>query len=283
MARFILHSYLLLAITAVMLAKATTAGQGLKLQDDVLFLFLFFATLADYNMHRYIKTRYLPNGMVTESADWAGRHNALIKVLIIISLLASAISVLFLKKSVISLLLPLAAITLLYSITAIKSVGFSKMLPSVPGVKIIILALVWTCATVLLPFAAADHAIQPGSFWMLMAERFTFIFAVAIPFEIRDRETDTMAGIKTLAVALGEKKALRLSNIMLLFSFLIALQQYGSEGKIGSIAAYGISVIFTLALINIQKFRQLQYYLELYLDGSILFHATVIYLSAILL
>ena len=63
----------------------------------------------------------------------------------------------------------------------------------------------------------------------MLLERFLFVFAITIPFDIRDMEIDIKEGLKTIPVIMGKKKAMMIANILLvLFTMicLVALQKH---------------------------------------------------------
>ena len=117
---------------------------------------------------------------------------------------------------------------------------------------------------------------------LIFIERFTFIFAIAIPFDIRDMNVDELAGIKTIPVTFGEKPALVFCNIIMGISLTIAFVHYLAESMTFILPAYFISVGLTLYFINSTKLKCLPFYHHGILDGSIILHGILISLSFII-
>lgn len=82
-------------------------------------------------------------------------------------------------------------------------------LRSIPYLKTTIIALVWTLICVCLN--------GPPNFIDLI-DCFTFVFLLSIPFDYKDRQSDTQQGVKTIATYLGEKTPQVLSIIFTVYS-----------------------------------------------------------------
>ena len=61
--------------------------------------------------------------------------------------------------------------------------------PQFRGLKIFLVALVWAGATVVLPTLGSSHPVT-WDVWVETAQRFFFVLALLIPFEIRDLKYD---------------------------------------------------------------------------------------------
>lgn len=105
----------------------------------------------------------------------------------------------------------------LYVVPVIKS----KNLRQITGLKILIIAMVWVLATVVLPVAqigAPDWANYTGVLGWILAERFVFLILLCLPFDWRDVAVDQKANIKTWPRLLGLEKT------KYLFFTLVSLQ-----------------------------------------------------------
>jgi len=90
-----------------------------------------------------------------------------------------------------------------------------KSLRHVPFLKIFLIAFCWTLATVTLPAIAQGHTLLVPSTWWLTIERFIFIFAITLPFDVRDIQEDEGSKLQTLPMLVGVRNALILSGILL--------------------------------------------------------------------
>lgn len=139
--------------------------------------------------------------------------------------------------------------------------------------------MVWTAVTVFLPVIQTGNASKYTQVLLIFAERFTFIFAIAIPFDIRDMKADSQAGIKSIPATFGEKRALLICNFMMALSISVACYHYLSQSMYFILSAYIVSVILTTIFINYRKIRSTPLYYHGILDGSILLHGLIISLS----
>ena len=81
---------------------------------------------------------------------------------------------------VLTILGVLGFLTLLYVFPSINQKNFRSM----AGVKVFIVALVWSALTVLVPAYYANSV--PTDLWICFTQRFFIVLALIVPFEIRD-------------------------------------------------------------------------------------------------
>lgn len=153
---------------------------------------------------------------------------------------------------------PLIIVSLFYAV----KMSNSKALRDISFVKIVLISLSWTVVSVLIP-AYVNEAIFLKEVGYLFALNFTYIFALVIPFDIRDIPFDEPQK-KTIPQLLGVDSAKYLSL------FLIGACGIGSffftEWYVYLFPIYLLSVIFIL-LVN--KHRKELFYVGA-IDGLIL-------------
>ena len=277
--KFIINSNILIAFAAVSLTLASQVQLGMTPQPELYMMIIFFATLLDYNFHRFITLNNRPGIRLAEKYYWAAAHLLLLKTLIAVSIAGLGITLLLASARVIIFLGLMAMLTLFYSIPAYRKSGISSRFLKIPGIKTLLIAFVWTAVTVFLPIIHSGIPTDTNQILLLFAERLIYIFAIAIPFDIRDMKNDELAGLRTIPLAFGEKTARKISNIALLFSLSIAIFHYTDLNMIFIIPAYVSCIIVSLALINIRKLAGLTNYYHGLLDGSILLFGILIGLS----
>ena len=261
------------------LTLATQVQLGMQPQFQEYLAVIFFATLLDYNFHRFWAIHTNPEAARIEKFKWATERLTQLKILIIISLSGLAASLIFIRVEILFVLIPLAAIPLLYSFPFPGKRNYKSPLLKISGLKTIMIALVWTAATVLIPVLQPGNSVKFGPVLLLLLERFTLIFAIAIPFDIRDMQFDTLSGVKTIPIKFGEDSALKISTISLLLALLIAIYHYMDLNMIFILPAYLFSIVSTLIFINNKAFKSLQLYYHGILDGCILLFGILICLS----
>jgi len=190
------------------------------LQQNFTFYHLLFvgsSTWLIYNLHRYfggqMTTEFSEKPFVVESLNQAILRSAIPFVAIIVSIFHFTLNEIL-------MLAPAGMISMLY----VGDLFFKKEntgLRSIPFVKIFLIALVWSIVTVGLPLA--NHLDQISFLdFVLFMERFFFILAITIPFDIRDLGIDNR-GLRTIPQLLGVKKAKLLSWLFLLCSVVCSV------------------------------------------------------------
>ncbi len=273
---------MLIALAAVSLALATQAGLGLSVLFRPYLALLFFATLFDYSLHRFIGLQKLTKDFVPEKFSWAKEHSILLKAIVVISFFATSFYLLFVSFLTQLILLVVAVPTILYSFDILRNKNSIFNFKKVPWIKSFLLAFVWATVTVIVPFSDSLNLILYNQAILLFLERFTFIFALAILFDIRDIKQDSKTEIKTLPIYFGESKSLLVSNILLLSSLSTALFHYMYLELFSMATAYFVSIIWILIITNNKTLRAKKYYYSGFLDGSILIHGLLIYISSLI-
>ena len=149
-------------------------------------------------------------------------------------------------------------------------------LREIPYLKIFVITFVWTWTTILIPVTAEGINSIDASVVELFAQRFLFIFAITIQFDIRDMKADRQAELKTLPLLLGHGNAKLISVIALIISFIVSVFSSLNAQNTYVLLALVISVILTLFFItrNEKAFPGKYYYH--FLDGALLFQGVLV-------
>ncbi len=182
---------------------------------DVLTLFIFCATLSSYNLHRIValkSTKPKENSVM----KWSLENDGLIYFLFAISSIICLVSFFFLKFNTQLVLVFLGLLTIFYSLPSFF-LRKNRKLREFPWIKIFLISIVWTSSTVILPvfeyhqslilrnavYGGIDHSII---YWIAL-QNFLFIFAITLPFDIRDADFDSAEKIKTIPNSIGISKS----------------------------------------------------------------------------
>jgi 4-hydroxybenzoate polyprenyltransferase len=276
---FIIHSNILIALAALALTLATQVQIGMEPRAHAYLTIIFLATLFDYNLHRYLTLYNKPEAVKNDKLKWAKEHLNTFVAVIILSVGGLVVALFFVKAEILFLLVPLAILSFLYSFPFPGKQKRNFRLMKIPGMKTFLIAFVWTGATVMIPVFFENKPFDHLHIILLFAERFTFIFAIAIPFDIRDMETDSLASIRTIPIVYGEKNALNISNVALLLSLSIASFHYLDMKMVFILPAYLFSIVTTFIFINTKAIKNMTFYHHGILDGSILLHGLLIFVS----
>lgn len=234
---------------------------------------LFASTIGIYNFCILITNPPHPDRSLHNRIRWFFAHYRLMVTLTIVSILSLAPLFFLVSFSSKLLLIFLAILSFAYGLP-LFAMGDKKFgLRNIPGLKLILITLVWTMSIVLLPVleAQANHlaTISLRDTTILIAKRFLFIAAVAIPFDIRDLFEDKQFGLKTIPVAWGEKNAYLFCQL-LLAGYLVLLFLFRNHGFSTDFFALTLSIILTGWLIFRSKWEKNEYYYFFFLDGVLI-------------
>lgn len=138
-----------------------------------------------------------------------------------------------------------------------------------PGIKIFIVALVWSGVTVLLPLvdnyevliSGKGFALDAGIEWL---QRCLFIVVLTIPFEIRDMTVDDLS-LGTIPQKVGVKRAKSLGIFLLCLVLVLELLKRNSLWQ-DTVSMFIILVLTMLALVFSRE-KQNKYYCSFLVEG----------------
>lgn len=251
---------------AVFFAMETYLVFNLTQQINYLF-FLFFGTLIIYSLHRYIGLKEY-KAKLTLRATKIRSFRPLSYALLIISITAC----IYLSFSLdYSNFLPLSLPILLSLLYILPVLPKNKRLRDYPFMKIFLIALVWT----ILCFSIPKSNYESKDIFLIV-ERFFFMLAITLPFDIRDINIDSRFGVKTIATELGEKKTVLLALLLLLSGFiLLAIYYFQSNEAAYFLLRYLFVYTLTGFLIYSSSSTKQDYHFTGYLDGTLILRGLV--------
>lgn len=276
---FIIHSNILIALAALALTLASQVQLGMVPHFHPYLAAIFLATLFDYNLHRYLALSKRTETDNIEKFRWTDENPVIFRALIILSFAGLVIVLFFVRIEILLLLIPLAFFSYLYSFPFPAGKKHNFRVLKITGIKTLLIAGVWSGVTVLVPVFFGEQTFHFQQIALLIAERFTFIFAIALPFDIRDMKSDSLTYLKTIPIKFGEKITLKTANVFMLISLCVALFHYVHPNMLFILPAYIFSIIITVFFINSKTLKSLPLYYYGILDGSILLHGMLIFLS----
>jgi 4-hydroxybenzoate polyprenyltransferase len=268
----LLFSNVFMALCAVAQGLVTFHIIGSKPVYPVLAL-LFASTLGLYNFCILIIRPKRPETSPYRRVRWFFAHHRLMVTMTIACLLGLVPLFFLLANSSKLLLVGLAVLSFGYGLPLFTTKGGKSGLRNVPGLKAILITLVWTLSCVLLPiFEAQDtlHMSVPASTTsIILAKRFLFIAALTVPFDIRDLFQDRIAGLKTIPVAFGEQKAYLFCQFLLAGHILLLLLLRNYRLTSDFFALTTVSIL-TGWLIFKSTWQRNEYYYFFFLDGVLI-------------
>jgi 4-hydroxybenzoate polyprenyltransferase len=280
---FVLFSNIFLSLSVTSLVFETDFILSQPIQNLTYPLFLFSATLFLYCFHRVYSFNFNSSpAHLTERHLWVRNNKLLFYCILVSSALATLFSVVFLVPFRIFIsLLPVGLISLGYTVPCIPWKGKLIRLRDLPGIKIFLISLVLGLTTVLLPVLATDSfLVLPRTLlYFVFLRRIFFIFAITIPFDIRDMEYDRQSGTMTIPLLLGVPKSRNMALLALTLFMLSGIFQYFYFGNIG--LPYLLALILSAmvsgwVIMRSQKSRP-DYYYSFYLEGMMLLQCLLIF------
>lgn len=266
-----------------------------------LYLFSFGSTLFLYNAQRLIVAFDLIREPMNQSERhvWIRHNRLLLAVLTIVSGFAAAYAAFMIytdpavvkKEALFKVIFWVGLLSIAYAIPFMRWHGEWIRLRDLPGMKLFMIAFVWTVVVVGIPYLTADfHDPEPTYFGaggrILFLEVFLFFIGITIPFDIRDMYSDKKH-IRTIPQLLGEKKSIQLAVSLVIAVGIIQLLAdllfrwnavSGSETIAGirlfSLPASLVAVAWTLLsgqLVRGADSQKHEMYFSFLLDGLLLF------------
>ncbi|MES2382842.1 MAG: UbiA family prenyltransferase [Bacteroidota bacterium] len=273
-----IQSNIYIALAAVFLTVATQLQLGSNPQWHPYLFLIFFATLFEYNLHRLITVITNKEALQDPKHKWVNNNLPAFYFIVAVSVIGFVIAVLLAKNTVLITLIPIALITLFYSTPLTnKSKGLFR-LRQIPFLKIFLIAFVWSTITILLPVIHSGISILHTHVLSMLVERFLFVFAITLPFDVRDIDADKQEGLQTIPLHIGENNAMRLANFSLGLCFGICLVHYIYTQQWFIIPAICISVISTFIFLKNKYLKTLPLYHYGILDGTMLLQGLLVLL-----
>lgn len=268
----ILFSNLFMALCTVAQALVTLKLIGSKPYYPLLAL-LFSSTLFIYNICLFLTKPTDPAKSPLLPKRWFFAHNRLMITITLVSVIVLLFTYLMLSFKSEVLLAGLGILSVGYTLPIFSKGDQRYGLRNVPGIKSILIALVWTMSCVLLPIFEAERVhhitIAPADILILIAKRFLFIIALTIPFDIRDLFQDSQSGLKSIPVMFGEKGAYLFCQF-LLAGYIVLLFIFKGNGFNHDFFALGATTILMGWLIFRSKWEKNEYYYFFYMDGVLI-------------
>lgn len=283
--RFVLKILDFLVVTNVYVATGTFSLTWLSLQfygNDKLDLafFVFFSTLFTYNFIRLARVQHMIKEGDSTRHKNIFRFRAFLWFFSIISAIAAFIFFLRVDESIYYPLLFMGLISIAYSLPVYKKQGIWLRLRDMPFIKIFIIAFVWAIVTSLFPMQVSDVPIN----WLVVIERFLFVFAITIPFDIRDLRFDA-ENLNTIPQVFGIKKARYVGLVAIVIAEALLFYNYFFFGMYSLFSALAIYISYELSAVLVYKSHPslTERYFTLGVEGTSILLGLLFYLSQNLL
>ncbi len=241
--------------------------------DTLLAVHVATATMFVYTCHRLFSSAKM-NIQGQSRYSFAIEKSTSLLFMIAISLPISLLTFFLLGRAT-QLALVISGII---SIGYIMPLIFRKRLRDIGVSKIVLISMVWAT----LPILTVLDNLDVRLISLLFAEHFFFIFALTLPFDVRDQELDQKAQVSNLANTLGLTKLKSLLIACILIAALSAglLFYLGYYSLILFASIISLLTIQLIVTIGLKKTNSELYYL-FFLDSFILFKGLIYWLCTL--
>lgn len=214
-------THLLIAAGAGTCAYTTGVVLGTTVNFLQPSLFISLCTGFGYSVQRMLKVKVRPESVPAERLEFLRANGRGMLAVWGVGVIASAVC-LELEWGVAGVVMVavLGGLGIGYAAVPKNWVKGLKALREVPGLKLPLLSVVWSAATVVLPWMLSGENDWPEELWMAAASRTLFIAGLTIPFDLRDADLDHPS-MKTLAQTLKPKFTVLLAAYLVMLSSLL--------------------------------------------------------------
>ena len=186
----------------------------------------------------------------------------------------------FLSIPMLLVLMVLVVGSFFYSVPLISWKGKKVRIRESLYFKQLVLSVSWAIVTVVLPMLEEKIILMPGIVAAQFFSVVTFIYALCVPFEIRDMEREKLEGVQTIPVVYGTKVAKVLGVIALLIGSLMHLILfYENHISLYTLMALNISFLLTLFLMTFSARKPTDLYCKFYVDGLMIIQFLMVFVS----
>ncbi|PSR09610.1 MAG: hypothetical protein DA408_21405 [Bacteroidetes bacterium] len=269
---FVLYGHFWIATAALAMALQTQLLLAGHWSWTALDGFIATGTLTIYALHRLVAMWLSPTTTSDERFGVMRRFKTQILWYAVVAGLGAAYFFWHLSGSTQLLLLAPSGIALAYVLPLLNG----RRLRDLPYLKIFLIAIAWSWITVVTPAHVAGVSLNWPVAWMLV-ERCCFIFAITIPFDIRDLAMDEQAGVSTLPRHWGIAKAKQMAYLALA-GMLLAVAANWCLGTYTTAATIVLLVsgLSSAALVRATRPDHPDYFFSGLLDGTMILQCLLV-------
>lgn len=259
---FYLNSSIHVALAVYSLTWITLLENDILYDENVLY-FTFYASITGYNFVKYFGVAKFHHRSLT---NWLKA----IQIFSFICFLLMCYYALQLSIKTLLYVFGFGMITFLYAIPFLPKRLFldsKHNLRTIGGLKIYLIALVWSGVVVFLPLIENDFIIN-GDVLLTGIQRFIFIIVLMLPFEIRDLRYDSLR-LSTVPQKIGVKQTKLIGSMLLIFFFLIEF--FKDEMSFTKNAILLSVALITFIFLIFSKTEQRKYYSAFWVEGIPIF------------
>ena len=245
-----------------------------------LIMFTFLATVSAYNFMRLMRAK----GALADSVplfQWVDRNRVWQWIMVAISGLLSVIFIFPLIGKLVGILWWIVPICVLY----VLPFGYPRRyfgLRAIPALKVPIVGLVWAVVTVVMPGSVADDPSSEPIIFFLFIQRFLFVMALTIAFDIRDSAIDP-PGLRTVPQLFGDRGARWIAIGMIIIAASVSISFSLLDPDHGSVHLLPlIGMIISAILVHFADRSKPEIYYGFIIDGLLIFLPLLAWMGSML-
>ena len=253
---FYINSSIHVALAVYALVRVTEFYFDVAYNESLCY-FIFYGTITGYNFVKYAGVAGLHHLSLTKN----------LRLIQLFSLVAFALMVWYVLKLDLKTLyyfVPFGLLTILYAVPLFKK--FSVNLRAIASLKIIIISLVWSGVTCLIPIAVEGVDLD-SKLVLIFIQRFLFVLVLTLPFDIRDLRFDKKQ-LQTIPQLIGVERTKKLGFVLLGITMVIEfLITPNAKFKF----VYLVIFLSLLFLLQRAKRKQPRYYASFWVESLPIF------------
>lgn len=241
------------------------------LNDKSILYFIFFASITGYNFVKYFGLAKFHHRNL---ANW-------LKFIQVFSLFCFIIMCFYafqIQTKTLFYIAGLGLVTFLYAIPFLPKrflLDEKQNLRNIGGIKIYVIALVWSGVTVFLPLVNNGITISEDII-ITAIQRFVFVVVLILPFEIRDLQFDNLK-LSTIPQKIGERWTKIMGVILLILFYALEFFKNGVTPK--ELIIFLLITIITFISLMYAKKNQSKYYSGFWVEGLPIFWLLLVLIS----
>lgn len=244
---------------AVIALVYITALEFNFVSDKTLMAFIFFASVSAYNFVKYFETARYHHRQLSGELRWILTFSVFMSIPLVYLIF-------LIEFRVLLWLIALGLLTVLYTLPLVPinvRIKNEKGLRTIRGIKIYIIAFVWSAVTVIVPIVN-EHMNMISDVWITAIQRFLLVLVLMLPFEIRDMQLDSRS-LATIPQTIGIKRT-RLAGIVLVAVYLL-LDFFKDELSMRSLAINTVLSIILVIFLLRSKEEQSTYFASFWVEA----------------
>lgn len=186
----------------------------------MVFSFTFFT----YNGQRLyrLNQKIIDEKNIGERLIWVLKYKTILSILSALFGVIGLACTFFIDSYCFIILIPMGGLSIFYVLPIIPFYKNSPSLRDIPYLKIIVISITWSIAIVWLPIIDTQFYFGMNPIILLLGiiQVFLFVFAITLPFDVRDISFDKLTNLKTIPRLIGSKKTVFFSEILLVLSIV---------------------------------------------------------------